>query len=165
MQQSFTVGVEEEYQIIDPETRSLRQRAEVILTDVCMSGDEAVMVAGLARALTRRCYEQALRNEAIPIVRPEPLRAAKWRAARYGLDASLVDVHEQTSRPALDVLEEWLTWLRPSLEANGDWAEIHVLVRQAIERGTGAARQRNAFGRRRRLEDVVDLIVSETGAS
>jgi len=32
VQQSFTVGVEEEYQIIDPGTRSLRQRAQAILS-------------------------------------------------------------------------------------------------------------------------------------
>lgn len=138
---------------------------EYRVTDVCMTVDEAVMVAGLARALTRRCYEQALTDEAIPAVRPELLRAAKWRAARYGLDATLVDVHEQTSRPALEVIDGWLTFLRPSLEDNGDWAEISALVQQTIEGGTGAARQRNAFARGRRLEDVVDLIVSETGAS
>ncbi len=137
---------------------------EYRVTDVCMTVDEAVMLAGLARALTRRCYEQAIRDEAIPVVRPELLQAAKWRAARYGLDATLVDVNERRSRPALQVIDDWLNFLRPSLEDNGDWAETSVLVHQAIERGTGAARQREAFGRGRRLEDVVDLIVAETGA-
>ncbi|MDQ3784378.1 MAG: carboxylate-amine ligase [Actinomycetota bacterium] len=133
-------------------------------TDACMTVDEAVMIAGLARALTRRCYEQAVRDEAIPVVRPELLRAAKWRAARYGLDATLIDLHKHRSRPAFEVIHGWLTFLRPSLEDNGDWEEISALVQQTIDRGTGSARQRNAFGRGRRLEDVVDLVVAETGA-
>lgn len=138
---------------------------EYRVTDVCMSVDEAVMVAGLARALTRRCYEQAIRDEPVPVVRPELLRAAKWRAARYGLNATLVDVHGQRSRPAHEVIDDWLGFLRPSLEDNGDWPETSALVHQTTERGTGAARQRDAFGRSRRLEDVVDLIVAETGAA
>lgn len=137
---------------------------EFRVTDVCMTVDEAVMIAGLARALTRRCYEDAMRDEDFVVVRPELLAAAKWRAARFGLDATLIDVHNQRSRPAVEVVEDFLTYLRPALEDNGDWAEVSALVRQTIARGTGAVRQRRAFMRSRRLEDVVDLIVSETGA-
>jgi carboxylate-amine ligase len=130
-----------------------------------MNVDEAVMVAGLARALTRRCYEQAMRDEPASAIRPELLRAAKWRAARYGLDATLVDVHGQRSQPAHEVIGDWLDFLRPSLEDNGDWTEVAGLVHQTTQRGTGAARQRDAFRRGRRLGDVVDLIVAETGAT
>jgi carboxylate-amine ligase len=55
---------------------------EVRVTDVCLSINEAVMVAGLVRALVRTCYEQAQRGEPFPAVRPELLRAARQWAAR-----------------------------------------------------------------------------------
>jgi len=55
---------------------------------MCMTVDEAVMVAGLTRALVRT-YEQALRRT-VSTARPELVRAAHWRAARYGLDTELI---------------------------------------------------------------------------
>ncbi|HVF87584.1 MAG TPA: carboxylate-amine ligase [Pyrinomonadaceae bacterium] len=135
---------------------------EFRVTDVCLTIDEAVMIAGLARALVRTCYEQAVRNQPLPAVRQELLRAAKWRAARYGLDADLVDVEAGRAAPAGELIEKLLAFLRPALEEHGEWDEVSSLVRETIERGTGATRQRGAFARSGRLEDVVDLILAET---
>jgi carboxylate-amine ligase len=73
---------------------------EFRVTDVCMTVDEAVMVAGLVRGLARTCYEQALRDEPFVAARPELVRAAQWRAARYGLDAELMDMSTLTAVPA-----------------------------------------------------------------
>jgi glutamate---cysteine ligase / carboxylate-amine ligase len=73
---------------------SARQETlEFRVADVCMGVDEAVMVAGLARA----CHDAAARGDG---PRPELLRAAKWRAARHGLDADLVDAPAGRARPA-----------------------------------------------------------------
>lgn len=135
---------------------------EFRVTDVCMTVDEAVMVAGLVRALARTCYEQANKNEPFPATRHELIRAAHWRAARYGLDTSLIDVDEQRAVPARSLVEKFLSFVRPSLEEYGDWDEISALVRETMQRGTGATRQREAYKRAGRLEDVVDLIVAET---
>jgi carboxylate-amine ligase len=44
----------------------------------------------------------------------------------------------------------------------GDWDEVSTLVRETLRRGTGARRQREAYARDGRIEDVVDLIVAET---
>lgn len=135
---------------------------EFRVTDVCMMVDEAVMAAGLARALARTCYTAAMRDEPFVDVRPELLRAAKWRAARYGLDADLIDVLARRAVPAREMIEKFLVFLRPLLEENGEWAEISSLVRDVIRRGTGATRQREAYTRAGRFEDVVDMIVAET---
>jgi glutamate---cysteine ligase / carboxylate-amine ligase len=130
--------------------------------DVCMTVDEAVMVAGLSRALARTCYEQAGRDEPIAPARPELLRAAQWRAARYGLEGDLIDLEARRSAPARQVIEKFLAFLRPTLEEHGEWAEISTLVRDTMERGTGSTRQRWAFAQAERFEDVVDLIIAET---
>lgn len=135
---------------------------EFRVTDVCMTVDEAVMIAGLARSLATTCYAQAVHDAPTHDARPELLRAAKWRAARYGLDADLIDVEAGRARPAPEVVENLLTFLRPALEEQGEWEEVAALARETIKRGNGATRQRQAYARRGRLEDVVDLIVEET---
>jgi len=135
---------------------------EYRVTDVCLTIDEAVMIAGLVRALTRTAYEEFARGEPLADVRPEVLRAAKWRAARYGLDADLIDVSEGRARPAADMIERLLAHLRPALETDGNWEEVSALTRYTLARGNGAARQRAAFARADNFEAVVDLIVAET---
>ena len=137
---------------------------EVRVTDVCPSVDEAVMVAGLLRGLARTCHAQAMADDGLPRPRPELLRAARWRAARYGLSADLVDTLACRAVPAAHLVQALLDYLRPALEDGGDWEEVSSLVGQTLARGPGASRQREAFARSRRLEDVVDLVTVETGA-
>jgi carboxylate-amine ligase len=129
-----------------------------------MRVDEAVMVAGLARALAFTGHAAAVRGDPDPRPRPELLRAAKWRAARHGLDAELVDVLGGSARPAAELVQALLDEVRAGLEAGGDLEEVTELVQATLARGTGAARQRQVFERAGRLEDVVDLIVAETAA-
>ncbi|MET0645546.1 MAG: glutamate--cysteine ligase, partial [Pyrinomonadaceae bacterium] len=135
---------------------------EFRVTDVCLSVDEAVMIAGLARALTRTCYGQAVRDEPLARVRPELLPAAGWRAARYGLDADLIDVEQGEAVAAHELVERLLARLRDALEEDQAWDEVSELVRATLRRGNGAARQRAAFASSGRLEGVVDFIVGET---
>ena len=135
---------------------------EFRVTDVCLTVDEAVMIAGLARALTRTCYGQAVRDEPHARVRPELLHAAGWRAARYGLGADLIDVEQGRAVAAREVVERLLARLRDALEEDQAWDEVSELVRATLGRGNGATRQREAFARSGRLEGVVDFIVGQT---
>jgi carboxylate-amine ligase len=135
---------------------------EFRIADVCLTVDEAVMIAGLARALARTCEGEARRDEPMAEVRPELLRAAKWRAARYGLDADLIDTLEASAVPARALVEKFLDHLRPALEETEEWEEVSALVQETIERGTGASRQRAAYQSAGSFEGVVDLIVAET---
>lgn len=135
---------------------------EFRVPDVCLTIDEAVMVAGLCRGLARTCLDAARRGEPIEHARPELLRAAKWRASRFGIEGELVDVHARRAVPAATLIETFLEYLRPALEALGEWDEIGTLVLDTLARGTGTRRQREAFARRGRFEDVVDLIIDET---
>jgi len=135
---------------------------EVRVADVCMTVDEAVMIAGLTRALVQTCYQAALRDEPFVAARTELLRTAHWRAARYGLEADLVDVVAGRAVPACQSIDAFLAYVRRALEEQGDWDEVTSLVRDTLGRGSGAARQRAAHARAGRPEDVVDLIVAET---
>jgi glutamate---cysteine ligase / carboxylate-amine ligase len=142
---------------------SVRQPTlEFRVADVCLEADEAVMVAGLVRALAFTGHAAAARSDPVPEPRPELLRAAKWRAARSGLEGDLVDVVGARALPAAELVEVFLAAVRPGLEAAGDLEEVTALVRATLARGTGAARQRAVFRRTGRLEAVVDLVIAET---
>jgi glutamate---cysteine ligase / carboxylate-amine ligase len=138
------------------------QTVELKVMDACSRVDEAVMLAGLARALVRTCHEQAKHEEPYPVVRPEFLHAANRRGSRYGLDGDLLDVEAGTMRPAGEMIEKLLAFARPALESCGDWEEVSSLTRESLERGNGAIRQRETYGRAGQLKDVVDTLLEET---
>jgi len=135
---------------------------EFRVTDVCLTVDDTVMVAGLVRGLVRSCQEEARAGEPVPSVRPELIRAATWRAARYGLDGDLVDVLAGKSVPARVMVDRLLDFAGPGLRDLGDWQEVSGLVERTFARGTGAARQRAVLARTGRLQDVVDYVVAQT---
>ncbi len=74
---------------------------ELRVADVCLSVDEAVLVAALGRALVTTAAERWAAGEAVPDVRPEQLRAASWRAARV------------TACPARCSTSSGVSWSRP----------------------------------------------------
>lgn len=135
---------------------------EFRVPDVCTSVDDAVLTAGLIRALARTSVEAALRGDPLPTVRPELLRAAQWQAARSGLADRLVDLTSGRPVPAPDLVHALVDHVTPALEAHGDLDEVRTLVDQLLARGTSAARQRAAHERCGSLEDVVELLIRET---
>jgi glutamate---cysteine ligase / carboxylate-amine ligase len=138
------------------------QTIEFRVMDVCMTIDESVMLAGLIRALVQICYEAALQECPFPTPSTELLRVANWRAARYGLEGSLIDPTENRLAPAHELIENFLALLRPALEMQGDWEEVAGLTRHALQYGSGAARQCAVFARTQNMEDVVQYIIDET---
>lgn len=135
---------------------------EFRVMDVCLTVDETVMLAGLIRALVRTCHEEARRNTPVPNVRAELLRVANWRAARYGLEENLVDVLAECTIPASELIGRFMAFLRPALEAEGDWEDISRLVARTLSNGNGAMRQRALFRQTRSIKDVVQYIIDET---
>ena len=66
------------------------------------------------------------------------------------------------SIPAHQLIEQMLAFLRPALEAEGDWELVSTCVRNVLETGNGATRQRKVYKHSGRFEDVVDFVVAET---
>lgn len=98
-----------------------------------------------------------------PAVRTELLTAARWRAARSGLEGPLLDVLAGELVPPGVLVDRLLSAVRPALEQEGDWDEVAGLAAQAGKRPS-ALRQRQAYARAGDLGDVVDLLVGETCA-
>ena len=135
---------------------------EFRMADVCLAVDDAVLLAGLARALTRTCVLAEQRGEPEQDLPAEVLRAATWRAARFGVDGELLDPERGVPVPAAAVVTALLEHVRPALEEAGDAAEVDELTGAVLSRGSGARRQRAAYARRGETGDVVALLASET---
>ncbi len=95
-------------------------------------------------------------------MRPELMRAATWRAARYGVGGELIDVEAGKASPAREVLERFLDRLRPALVDLGDWDEVSALVERVLGGDTGADRQRRVLAEKGDPRAVLDFIVEET---
>jgi carboxylate-amine ligase len=135
---------------------------EVRVADVCLTIEEAVMLVGLVRALIQTCHELALREEPFLPLRQEVLRVAHWQAARYGLEAHLIDPRSGLVTPARQLLEQFLQFVRSVLLVQGDWETVSNAVETIVQKGTGAMRQRTIYQQTGRLQDVVDFVVKET---
>jgi carboxylate-amine ligase len=136
---------------------------ELRVCDACPLVDDAVLLAGLFRAIVHRTVgevEAGLPHRPVPA----PLhRAAVWQAAREGLAGRLLDpTPHPRPMPAAAAINALVGGLRTSLEALGDWDEVRDLAERTLARGNSADRQRAAFAERGSLSDVLRLTVEET---
>jgi carboxylate-amine ligase len=119
---------------------------EFRVADVCTDLGDAMVVAALARALVEQAA-RTWRDGAPPESwRIDELRAAAWRAARFGLVDSLVCPESHELAPAGDVLGTMLNHLGDCLADAGDLELVQVGLTDLAARGTGAGRQRAARG-------------------
>jgi carboxylate-amine ligase len=134
---------------------------EIRIADACPSLADAVMLAGLGRALV----VTAVREDRHP---PEAdtyqvlLRAATWRAARSGLDGSLIDPETRTAVPAADLVRRLLAHVRPVLDEYGEWDEVGAAAEALLARGSSAQRQRAALNAGRSAAELVSALAAET---
>ena len=134
---------------------------EIRIADVCTDPDDAVLLAALGRALVARAAADWAQGKPSPGWRSESLRAAQWRAARYGVSAHLVDPAGAGLVPAGEALEALLQYARPELERAGDVALVRAGVAR-VQAGGGATAQRAAYERSGDLVEVVRDLVERT---
>jgi YbdK family carboxylate-amine ligase len=137
---------------------------EVRIADTTPLLDDVVLQAALVRSLVRVAADEALRDVPYPRPRSELVRAARWRAAKDGVEGRLVDLRQGELVDGATLLRSVLHRLRPDLQELGDWDEAVALTEQLLARGTSAARQRAVLGRAGTLPHVVHAIVDESAA-
>ena len=136
---------------------------ELRVTDACPLVDDAVLLAGLFRAMVRTA-ELEIAAGAPRRLRALPLhRAALWQAARGGLAGRLLDDSDHPEPvPAAAAVRTLIDRVRDALEEAGDLEEVTELAESVLARGNSADRQRTAFSARGDLADVMRLVVAET---
>jgi YbdK family carboxylate-amine ligase len=134
---------------------------EFRLADVCTEVDDVVLHAALVRSLVRVLAARVERGEPCPQPRSELLRAARWRAARHGLDCQLFDALQCELVPARVAVRRLLVELQDDLRDHDEWAVVVELVERLFERGTSASRQRRTWLRTGDWREVAARIVRE----
>ncbi|WP_354644444.1 carboxylate-amine ligase [Kitasatospora camelliae] len=137
---------------------------ELRAMDVQLRADEAVMLAGLVRALVVTVTREAAAGRPVGGRTPESLEGAGWHAARYGLDDTLHDAATGLSRPAADLVHGMLEYLAPVLEELGDTRAVVPLVERLLREGNGAGRQRRHLSEGGRA-GLVAMIAAESAAA
>jgi carboxylate-amine ligase len=120
---------------------------EFRIADVCFEPSDAVTLAGLLRALV---WTEATAGRSHPLGSAAgtgtgedyQLRAAVWRAARYGLEGLLADPETGLAGPAREVIRSAVARLGPGLDAHGDREAVVAGVEEILTRGNGAMWQR-----------------------
>lgn len=135
---------------------------EIRVADVCPDADDAVTIAALARGLVATAATDWANGSDAVRVRHELLRAASWRAARFGIDGDLLDVVATRLVPAWDLIGDLVDLLTPALEDNGDAERVRNGLDLIHRRGTGARLQRDLVAAGGSLDDVVDAVVART---
>ncbi len=137
---------------------------EVRVADVCTDPDDAVVVAAIVRAAATTAAAEWHAGTVPPAWRSELLRAAAWRAGRYGLAGTLVHPVDRELAPARRVLESLVDQLRPALDDAGD-LDVVTAGFERLLGATGASRQRAAYERTGSLEGVAADLVDRTEAA
>ncbi|MFI5980036.1 glutamate--cysteine ligase [Streptomyces sp. NPDC051555] len=136
---------------------------EVRCLDVQLRADDAVMLAGIVRALVATAIAEEEAGAPSATLDPELLQAGTWHAARYGLNGTLTD---RDGRPhsSGDTLCSLLRHITPALEAAGDLRQVSALIHRLLREGTPADRQRRALAEAG-LPGLIDLITAAGAGS
>ncbi|MGK5630533.1 carboxylate-amine ligase [Streptomyces sp. URMC 123] len=132
---------------------------ELRVTDVQLHVDDAVMFAGLIRALVATALGEE-DGSPTPATPPELSYAATWQAARHGLGQALIDERGRR-RAAGEVVRDFVEHVRPALEEAGDLDRVTSLVNRVLREGTGAAHQRRALAEGG-WRGLIDCVTSRT---
>jgi len=133
---------------------------EVRICDGIPTLREVAVVAALIQCLVHRFDVLLDRGYTLPVPRAWLVRENKWRAARYGLDASIVVDEEGRTVPLRDTITELVEDLTPSARRLGCVEELSGAL-AIVERGPSYVRQREVVSNGGSLPDVVDSLVQE----
>jgi carboxylate-amine ligase len=142
---------------------------EMRIADVCTRLEDGIAIAALYRCLLRMLWRLKRHNQRWRIYARMLINENRWRAARYGIDESLVDFGRRALVPYADLLEEILALVREDAEQLGCVAEVEH-ARSIVRRGTSAHAQRRIFqealekgaAKHEALQAVVDWLIETT---
>jgi carboxylate-amine ligase len=113
-------------------------------------------LAALAQSLAATLVEQPVAAQPRTLISEN-----KWRAARYGLHAELVDLTHDRARAAPEAVRELLELAAPAANRLGCAAELAEIER-LLDRGNGADEQRRVHDQDGSLLDVARWVADET---
>lgn len=132
---------------------------EVRICDGPATISETVAIVALLRCLLAKLDEDAVNGRRFEPTPTWMMRENKWRAARYGLEADIVDV-DGHSRPLRGELARLLQELAPTSRRLGCAKELESVGR-ILEGGGSSARQRAEYARSQSHAAVAAALINE----
>ena len=135
---------------------------EVRIADVCLEADDAVLLAGLVRALVATLIAETKRGRPVEPASTRRVVAAISAAAEHGLSGLGVDPLAGEPVTQRGLVDRLVDRVHPALEHCGDAEEIEALLCRLDQRGTGAARQRALWFRTRSPGEFTEALARAT---
>jgi glutamate---cysteine ligase / carboxylate-amine ligase len=133
---------------------------EIRMFDGLPTAREVAMVAALSQSLVQLFDSQLDRGYQLPSPSSWVVRDNKWRATRYGLDATVITDESGTTAPLRDEVYELVRELEPVADRLGCLEELRV-ASEVLEYGASYERQRAILAHIGDLTGVIDALVTE----
>jgi glutamate---cysteine ligase / carboxylate-amine ligase len=139
---------------------------EIRVCDAVTRVEDAVALAAYCQALVKHYSERHERGDEIPSYHRILTTENKWLAARYGLEAPVMDLAtgRRNRVPVAQLVRRTLRDIEPHARELGSERELEG-VREILARGNGADRQLRTFNANRDLVEVVREIADATEAA
>jgi glutamate---cysteine ligase / carboxylate-amine ligase len=124
--------------------------------------EHTIALAALTQAMVRELAEHHAAGGELQEYPAEMLDENKWLAARHGLDGELVDLPSTDRVPARELAERLLDRLREHAQDLGSEDALDGL-RDILENGNGAARQRLVYEANHDFRELVRDLVEASG--
>ncbi|QCX01993.1 carboxylate-amine ligase [Aggregatimonas sangjinii] len=134
---------------------------EFRICDVVMTVDEVTCIAALMQCLVAKLYKLNRKNQTFKNYRRLLLNENKWRAARWGIEAKLIDFGIEEEVPFNNLIHELLDFIDDVVDDLGCRNEVNY-VYQMLQQGSGADRQLKVFEETGSLVEVAKYIVGQT---
>jgi carboxylate-amine ligase len=136
---------------------------EVRICDAVTRVEHAVALAAYCQALVKHLCERYERGEQIPSYHRILTTENKWLAARYGLEAPVMDLAtgRRNRVPVAQLIRRTLREIEPHARELGSERELEG-IRDLLLRGNGADRQLRVFNANRDIVEVVREIADAT---
>jgi len=139
---------------------------EVRICDAVSRLEDAVALAAFCQALVKLYSERFDSGEEIPSYHRILTTENKWLAARYGLEAPVMDLAtgRRNRVPVAQLVRRTLKEIAPHARELGADSELDG-IREILSRGNGADRQRRVWNANRDITEVVREIADTTEAA
>jgi carboxylate-amine ligase len=136
---------------------------EVRVCDAVTRVEDAVAIAAYVQGLVKLYSERFDRGEQVPSYHRILTSENKWLAARYGLEAPVMDLAtgRRNRVPVAQLVRRTLGEIEPHARELGSDRELEG-IREILARGNGADRQLRVFNANRDIVEVVREIAEAT---
>jgi carboxylate-amine ligase len=136
---------------------------EIRICDAVTRLDDVVAITAFCQALVKHYSERFDAGEEIPSFHRILTTENKWLAARYGLEAPVMDLHtgRRNRMPVAQAIRRTLRLVEPHARELGSEAEL-AGIEQILRRGNGADAQLRVFNANRDIVEVVREIAGQT---